>query len=308
MRWTSKVWTCTFDVVLPLILPVSNLPYYLGCPSWSENAWRGSLYPADAQGSQLLGLYAQMFSAVEGNTTFYARPSADTVQRWAEAMPAHFRFTAKFNRDISHVEDLRERLDAARDFLRLLAPLGERVAPLWLQLPRQFGPSRLAELATFIDEIQQPLAVEVRHPAFFAGEEDERQLNRLLLDKGVERICLDSRPLFSCISQDPAVLHAQSKKPRVRVRPVAFTQFPQVRFIGRPEPAENEAYMTQWLKKVAGWVEEGRTPYVFLHTPDNVLAAQLARRFHERLEELLPGLPALPELPEVEQSAQLDLL
>lgn len=47
--------------------------------------------------------------------------------------------------------------------------------------------------------------------AFFSKGEEERMLNRLLLDRGVERICLDSRPLFSCISSDPAVLHAQSK-------------------------------------------------------------------------------------------------
>ena len=64
-----------------------RLPYYLGCPSWSENAWRDYLYPADARASDYLALYSQVFNAVEGNTTFYARPSAATVQRWAEIMP-----------------------------------------------------------------------------------------------------------------------------------------------------------------------------------------------------------------------------
>src|SRR3546814_17689772 len=59
----------------------------------------------------------------------------------------------------------------------------------------------------------------VRHADFFAKGDAERQLNRLLLDRGVERICLDPRALFSCTSTDPAVLHAQSKKPRVPPRP-----------------------------------------------------------------------------------------
>ena len=54
------------------------LPYYLGCPSWSENAWRDYLYPQDAKPAEFLDLYSQVFNAVEGNTTFYASPAAST--------------------------------------------------------------------------------------------------------------------------------------------------------------------------------------------------------------------------------------
>ncbi|PMY39917.1 hypothetical protein C1Y35_11745 [Pseudomonas sp. GW456-L14] len=284
------------------------LPYYLGCPSWSENAWREYLYPESARPTDFLGLYCQVFNAVEGNTTFYARPAEATVQRWAQTMPEHFRFTAKFPGDISHGGDLREQLGAAESFLQLLSPLGERVSPLWLQLPASFTPQRLAELAGFIDGLERPLAVEVRHRDFFAKGDAERMLNRLLLDRGVERICLDPRALFSCTSSEPSVLHAQSKKPKVPPRPAAFTQFPQVRFIGHSELEANDPFLVPWIDKVAGWIEEGRTPYIFLHTADNRLAAELARRFHARLMERLPGLPALPELYREPAAEQLGLL
>ena len=284
------------------------LPYYLGCPSWSENAWREGLYPQNARPADFLSLYAQVFNAVEGNTTFYARPAPTTVERWVRSLPEHFRFTAKFARDISHGGDLREQLHAAEDFLHLLSPLGARVAPFWLQLPASFGPQRLSELVSFMDTLQCPLAVEVRHPEFFARGDAERLLNRLLMDRGVERICLDPRALFSCRSTDPAVLHAQSKKPKVPPRPAAFTQFPQVRFIGRPELEANDPYLLPWIEKVAGWIEEGRTPYVFLHTPDNHRAPELARRFHRQLSARLPGLPALPELHQQTAVEQLGLL
>jgi uncharacterized protein YecE (DUF72 family) len=290
-------------------LNVANPPYYIGCPSWSENAWRQSLYPDDARSTDFLALYAQVFNAVEGNTTFYARPAASTVQRWAQVLPEHFRFTAKFPGDISHGGDLREHLSAAQDFLQLLAPLGARVQPLWLQLPASFTAKRMGELATFIDALEgRALAVEVRNMAFFNKGEEERMLNRLLLDRGVERICLDSRPLFSCVSSDPAVLHAQSKKPKVPPRPAALTQFPQVRFIGRPELEANDEFVEQWARKVADWIEEGRTPYVFLHTPDNIQAPDLARRFHQQLMTLLPDLPPLPQLDRGPQVEQLGLL
>jgi len=166
----------------------------------------------------------------------------------------------------------------------------------------------LAELLSFIDDLQRPLAVEVRHPEFFAKGDAERLLNRFLMERGVERICLDSRALFSCTSRDPAVLHAQSKKPRVPPRPAAFTQTPQVRFIGRPELQANDPYLKPWVEKVADWIEEGRTPYVFLHTPDNHLAPELARRFHQQLTERLPGLPALAQLHQPQTVEQLGLL
>ena len=60
-----------------------------------------------------------------------------------------------------------------------------------------------------------------------------------------------------------------------------------------------------WLDKVAAWIDEGRTPHVYLHTPDNRLAPELALRFHAGLVERLPGLPPLPSLGE---GAQLSLI
>jgi uncharacterized protein YecE (DUF72 family) len=64
----------------------------------------------------------------------------------------------------------------------------------------------------------------------------------------------------------------------------------------------------QWAEKVAGWIEEGRTPSVFLHTPDNIASPELARRFHHQLMTLLPGLPDLPQLDRGPHVEQLGLL
>ncbi|KUM44896.1 DUF72 domain-containing protein [Pseudomonas sp. EpS/L25] len=284
------------------------LPYFLGCPSWNDNAWRESLYhglrPAD-----FLPRYTQVFNAVEGNTTLYAWPSADKIRHWAEVMPAGFRFCAKFPQDISHADDLRVQLSSARTFIDLLEPLGERASPLWLQLPRRFGPERLNELKVFLDALapRRTLAVEVRHLAFFDKGDAERALNRLLLDLGVERIGLDSAALFSADPSDPAVRLAQSKKPRVPARALAFSAQPQVRFIGRLELAANDYYLAKWVSRVADWIEAGKQPFVFLHTPDNRQAPELALRFHAQLRERLPGLPELPTL-RTADTEQLGLL
>ncbi len=50
-----------------------------------------------------------------------------------------------------------------------------------------------------------------------------------------------------------------------------------------------------WLGKLASWLAEGRSPYLFIHTPDNsdapLLAAELVARVAEHLQALHPGLP-----------------
>lgn len=220
-------------------------------------------------------------------------------------MPEGFRFCAKFPREVSQAADLCAALELASAFQRLLLPLKRNVTPFWLQLPASVGPSRLSELAAFIEGFAEPLAIEVRHPAFFDRGDGERALNRLLRDRAIERICLDTRALFSCQSRDPALLHAQSKKPLLPVRPVAFSDSPQLRFVGHPELDANDVFMAPWLDKVVGWIEAGKTPHVYLHTPDNHRAPELAMRFHALLSERLPGLPALPQL---QSAPQLSLL
>lgn len=284
-----------------------SLPYFIGCPSWNDAAWRGTLYSPGLPATEYLARYCSVFNTVEGNTTLYAWPSEQKIERWAALMPDGFRFCAKLPREISQASDLRDVLELVLSFRSLLAPLGRRVSPFWLQLPATFGPARLAELVQLIDTLDRPLSVEVRHTAFFAKGEEERALNRLLRERGVERICMDTRALFSCQSRDPAVLHAQSKKPQLPVRPAAFSDAPQLRFVGHPELDANDRFLAPWLDKVAAWIESGKRPHVYLHTPDNRLAPDLAMRFHEQLGERLPGLPPLP-VTAMRSESQLSLL
>ncbi len=46
---------------------------------------------------------------------------------------------------------------------------------------------------------------------------------------------------------------------------------------------------------MAGWLREGRSPTVFIHTPDNVDALELARRFHDDVRARVPEVEPLPE-------------
>jgi hypothetical protein len=50
-----------------------------------------------------------------------------------------------------------------------------------------------------------------------------------------------------------------------------------------------------WLDTVTGWLREGRSRTVFIHTPDNVEALGLARQFHEEVRARVPQVEPLPE-------------
>ena len=76
--------------------------YFLGCPEWSRPEWKGGLLPARTRSKDFLAGYARVFNTVEGNTTFYALPRPDVVERWKESTPPSFRFCFKFPRSISH--------------------------------------------------------------------------------------------------------------------------------------------------------------------------------------------------------------
>jgi uncharacterized protein YecE (DUF72 family) len=76
--------------------------YYLGCPVWACEKWKGTLFTSSAPRASWLTEYSTVFNTVEGNSTFYALPALDTVRRWADSVPSGFRFALKFPQVISH--------------------------------------------------------------------------------------------------------------------------------------------------------------------------------------------------------------
>ena len=264
---------------------------YLGLPQWSHPAWPGQLLGVGARPAEHLAHYARVFNTVEGNTTFYASPTPDTVRRWADAVPPQFRFSFKFPKEISHQSDLVSADKQVTAFITLLGPLHGQLGLLKLQLPARFGPAGLPRLAAFFEGLPPDFtyALEVRHPDFFAKGEAERALNRLLMDKGINRIMLDSRPLFSVPATTPALVDAQGKKPRLPVHLLATANSPVVRLIGLPHPEDNHPFLPSWLPRWQQWLAEGKNLYLFIHTADNARAPELARQVSRLLgQEMAP--------------------
>ncbi|MBO0853577.1 MAG: DUF72 domain-containing protein [Nocardia sp.] len=268
-------------------------PLAVGCAQWTHEAWRA--YQPDAR--RRLAAYAEYCTAVEGNTTFYATPGPDTVAAWTEQMPEGFRFLPKLPKAVTHDHRMRGGEAELDRFLAAMAPLGSRLHALWIQLPGSFGPGDLGALAGLLNRLtrRHPCAVEVRHPAFFADPAAAARLEHILRRTGTEWIPFDTTTLFSAPASSAAEVEARSKKPRLPRRIEALTEFPIVRYHGRDDVDATVAGWQPWREIVGEWLRQGRSPTIFVHTPDNAGAPALARRFYREVRADHPGLPDLPE-------------
>ena len=264
---------------------------------WTLAAWQGRHLPHPLAPRDRLRSYATWCNAVEGNTTFYATPSADTVKSWAEQTTPDFRFLLKLPRPITHERRLTDVDEPLRAFLTAIEPLGQRTHALWIQLPPSFGPTDLGTLAVFLRRLprEHRYAVEVRHRAFYEDPRWARRLEDALCDVGAEWVSFDTTVLFESPPTSDAEREAWTKKPRLPRRSLPLTAHPVVRYIGRDDGERTVEGWQPWLESVVDWLREGRSPTVFIHTPDNADALALARRFHDEVRARLPEVEALAE-------------
>ena len=265
---------------------------YIGLPQWSHPKWM-------RLGITSLEEYARHFNCVEGNTTLYAMPKAEIVNRWFAQTSDDFRFCFKFPATISHQAALRNCDDLVQAFFTRMSPLDARIGQYWLQLPATFGPHDLPALWQFLDALPKTFTygVEVRHPDFFAKGESEIQLNRGLHERGVNRVILDSRPVHAAIPHTEAIRDAQRKKPKVPVHAVVTANHPMVRFIGSDNMTQNRQFFAAWLAKLSLW-QQTTTPYLFLHTPDIAQAPELVDTLWADLRNALPEIGSAPSIPQ----------
>ncbi|WP_206789237.1 DUF72 domain-containing protein [Amycolatopsis sp. MtRt-6] len=268
---------------------------------WTHKAWPGRFLPPSLPAKDRLRAYAGWCNAVEGNTTFYATPARATVTAWAQQTDAAFRFVVKLPKLVTHERRFAGVETEMRAFLDAIEPLGDR-AVLWTQLPGSFGPADVDALARFLRRLPagRRRAVEVRHPGFFTDAGATSLLEGALAAADAEWVPFDTTVFFQRPPVSEAEQDAWAKKPRLPRRTRALTDRPIVRYLGRDSAEETAAGWRPWTEVVAGWLREGRSPTVFVHTPDNAEAPALARRFHDDARALVPGLDALPEPEPVE--------
>ena len=143
---------------------------FVGCAGWSLGREHAPSFPGDGTHLQR---YARQFNTAEINSSFYRPHRPQTYARWAESVPADFRFSVKMPKLISHEQRLRDSALALDEFLGQCGELGERLGCLLLQLP----PSLAFEPAVaqaFFSQLRERFAgqvvIEPRHETWVAAE------------------------------------------------------------------------------------------------------------------------------------------
>jgi uncharacterized protein YecE (DUF72 family) len=150
--------------------------YHLGTSGWSYPGWKGRFYPHDLPSSDWLPFYARHFATVEINMTFYRFPKPETLRSWLERTPAHFSFTLKANRQVTHLKKLRNVKSEVNYFNILAGSLREKLGCILFQLP----PSITRDL-DLLEEFLSTLSPEFRNVIEFRHESwyDESVWERL---------------------------------------------------------------------------------------------------------------------------------
>lgn len=158
----------------------------IGCAGWTIPRDVAEAFPA---GGSHLERYAQVFGAVEINSSFYRPHRQQTYARWAESVPEDFRFSVKLPRTISHDAKLRGIDAPLAQFASEVSGLGGKLGCLLLQLPPKFEFETAAALDFFerlAGTFGCTIACEARHPTWFSSE-----ATALLTARSVTRVIAD---------------------------------------------------------------------------------------------------------------------
>lgn len=281
-----------------------------GMAQWQHPAWVNWLYPSTLSPSQRIGRYSEFFSSVEVGSTFYTQVDPRQLQRWYDAVVPDFQFCFKVPQTVTHRLSDRPWKDIEQDWLMFmdsLRPLTSKLGPTMLQFPGVTDERYLERILALCQRwsLSTPLSVEVRNLAYFDKGNIETGLLAGLAECQVNRVIMDSRPVFSTDAYCDSLVDAQSKKPRVPCHPVATAQHPVVRFIGHPDLPRNELWLDQWATKLAQWLEQGLSPSVFVHSSDNIAAPTLAASLDQKVQRLRPGYQSELVLPASQEQTSL---
>jgi uncharacterized protein YecE (DUF72 family) len=109
--------------------------WHIGTMGFGYADWRGVFYPEDVKSADYLAFYARHFDTVELDTTWHATPPPERFARWASVVPAHFRFTVKAPRAITHDAAAIDAIAPMKAFVASAQELGDKLGVILIQYP-----------------------------------------------------------------------------------------------------------------------------------------------------------------------------
>ena len=236
-------------------------PIYIGTSGWNYGHWKDVFYPPTYAKSTWLQFYAQNFTTVEVNATFYRLPKPETFENWRQTTPEGFLWAVKANRYIAHIKRLRDSGEALEKFFSAARTLKEKFGPVLFQLPPglAFDEDTLDEFCENLEKYNHSSALEVRHKSW---------LNDSVLTK------LEEHGVAFCIS-DTAGLYPYEE--------AVTADFIYIRLHGSRKLYASdyrEDELQAWAKKIRQWK---RDTYIYFDNDFGGYAPKNATRLKEIL-------------------------
>jgi uncharacterized protein YecE (DUF72 family) len=246
---------------------------WLGTQGFAFDDWVGPFYPPGTPKAAYLETYAQAFSTVEIDSTFYATPRAAVVKGWARRTPDGFRLSAKFPKLITHDRKLEGAHGDAEAFVGTMQLLGDKLGVLTLQFAYDFTPDLFNRLEAFLHGLPKGprYAVEVRNRKWLTPD-----LGKMLSGLGVALVLQD--------------LYYMPKMAWIT------STFTVVRWLGRRSDIEHfdrlqidrTRELTDWAERVRRFLDDGIDVWGYFNNHFAGHSPASLRQFVEILDRLSP--------------------
>lgn len=238
----------------------------IGTSGWSYGHWIGDFYPPEAKPGQLLAEYCRRFDTVEINASFYRLPLVPMLIGLWQTSPAHFVFSVKASKYITHRLKLRDAADPLGTFIRRMMLLYPKLGPVLFQLSPGFS-CDLEVLARFMEALPEGLryTFEFRHQSWFCDE-----VYALLKERDCALTIADT-PRYPLVFEVTAGF--------------VYCRLHGSRALYRSCYTEEE--LQSWAGRIREWSAEGRDVYVYFDNDFHAHAPRNALRLREILEDQL---------------------
>lgn len=229
----------------------------IGTSGWIYKHWMGIFYPPKLPGSEQLSFYAEHFSNVEVNFSFYRLPERSVFETWRSQTPPEFLFAVKGSRFLTHMKKLKDPQEPLSRLMERASGLEEKLGPILFQFPHTWHLNS-DRLESFLELLQmypqQRYTFEFRHPSWLIPPV------YALLERAGAALCLPVSPTV------PLDIHLTASWTYIRMHS------------GQWGTGYSDQELSTWSDRIRLFLKQGVDVYVYFNNDPEGHAIRDAKR------------------------------